>query len=62
MAEFSGADERISTMYRVICKRTGQVLAKNLTLDGVDKWVARNESKYASIHAVGMTIFVIDEA
>jgi len=49
-------------MYRVICKRTGQVLAKNLTLDGVDKWVARNESKYASIHAVGMTIFVVDEA
>jgi hypothetical protein len=48
-------------MYRVICKRTGQVLAKNLTLDGVDKWVARNEAKYASIHAVGMTIFVEDE-
>ena len=47
-------------MYRVVCKRTGQVLAKNLTLDGVGTWVARNESKYASIHAVGMTIFVTD--
>ena len=47
-------------MYCVICKRTGKVLAKNLTLDGVDTWVARNESKYASIHAVGMTIFVAD--
>ena len=47
-------------MYRVVCKRTGQVLAKNLTLDGVDTWVARNESKYASIHAVGMTIFVTE--
>jgi len=47
-------------MYSVICKRTGQVLAKNLTLDGVDTWVARNESKYASIRAVGMTIFVAD--
>ena len=47
-------------MYSVVCKRTGKVLAKNLTLDGVDTWVARNEAKYASIHAVGMTIFVAD--
>ena len=47
-------------MYCVICKRIGKVLAKNLILDGVDTWVARNESKYASIHAVGMTIFVAD--
>ncbi len=45
-------------MYCVICKVTGQILAKNLTLDGVDSWVARNESKYSSIRAVGMTIFV----
>ncbi|MEI7430181.1 MAG: hypothetical protein WCL27_06965 [Betaproteobacteria bacterium] len=44
-------------MYSVICKLTGQILANNLTLDGVDKWVARNESKYESIRAVGMTIF-----
>jgi hypothetical protein len=47
-------------MYSVICERTGQILAKKLTLDGVDKWVARNESKYGSIRAVGMTIFVVD--
>ena len=45
-------------MYSVVCKRTGQILAKNLTLDGVDSWVSRNEAKYASIHTVGMTIFV----
>jgi len=44
-------------MYSVICKLTGKILAKNLTLDGVDTWVARNESKYGSIRAVGMTIF-----
>lgn len=47
-------------MYSVICKRTGEVLAKNLTLDAVDTWVARNESKYAGIQTVGMTIFVLD--
>lgn len=47
-------------MYSVVCKRTGKVLAKNLTLDAVDNWVARNESRYASIHTVGMTIFVAD--
>ena len=45
-------------MYSVVCKMTGQVLAKNLTLDAVDTWVPKNESKYASIHTVGMTIFV----
>lgn len=49
--------ERDKAMYSVICKLTGQILANNLTLDGVDKWVARNESKYESIRAVGMTIF-----
>ena len=47
-------------MYSVICKETGKILARNLTLDGVDKWVARNESRYATIRAVGMTIFVAD--
>jgi hypothetical protein len=46
-------------MYSVVCQRTGQVLARNLTLDGVDTWVAKNESKYASMHTVGMTIFVL---
>ena len=49
-------------MYSVICKRTGQILAKNLTLDGVDSWIARNESKYAMILTVGMTIFVASPA
>ena len=46
-------------MYSVVCKQTGQVLAKNLTLDGVDTWISRNESRYASIHTVGMTVFVL---
>ncbi|MDR1377946.1 MAG: hypothetical protein LBJ36_02710 [Synergistaceae bacterium] len=41
-------------------KRTGQVLASNLTLDAVDTWIARNESKYAGIRVVGMTVFVAD--
>jgi hypothetical protein len=48
-------------MYTVVYQRTGQVLAKNLTLDGVDNWVSRNEAKYPKIHTVGMTIFVADE-
>lgn len=45
-------------MYSVVCKNTGQVLARNLTLDEVDRWVAKNEAKFASIRTVGMTIFV----
>lgn len=45
-------------MYSVVCKQTGEILAKNLTLDGVDTWVARNESRYLSIRTVGMTVFV----
>ena len=49
-------------MYSVVCKKTGKVLAKNLTLDGVDTWVSKHESNYASIQTVGMTIFVIDTA
>ncbi len=47
-------------MYSVVNKRTGQVLAANLTLDAVDTWIARNESKYAGIRVVGMTVFVAD--
>ena len=31
---------------------------KNLTLDEVDRWVAKNEAKFGSIRTVGMTIFV----
>ena len=49
---------RKDTMYSVVFKQTGQVLAHHLTLDAVDTWVARNESKYASISFVGMTVFV----
>lgn len=49
-------------MYSVVCKKTGQVLAKNLTLDGVDTWVAKHESSYATIQTVGMTIFVVNAA
>ncbi len=48
-------------MYSVICKNTGQILAKNLTLDEVDRWVAKNEAKFESIRTVGMTIFVTNE-
>ena len=44
-------------MYSVIYERTGQVPAKQLTQDSVDKLVARNESKYEIIRAVGMAIF-----
>ena len=47
-------------MYSVVCKQTGQILAKNLTLDGVDTWVAKHASQYASIQTVGMTVFVFD--
>ncbi|SDI36221.1 hypothetical protein [Propionivibrio dicarboxylicus] len=45
-------------MYSVICKKTGEILAKNLTLDGVDTWISRNESRYMSVRTVGMTVFV----
>ena len=47
-------------MYTVVFKPTGQVLADNLTLEGVDAWVTKNESKYRSMQTVGMTIFVLD--
>jgi hypothetical protein len=54
------SDRKDRAMYSVVNKRTGQVLASNLTLDAVDTWIARNESKYAGIRVVGMTIFVAD--
>lgn len=47
-------------MYSVVNKRTGQILASKLTLDAVDTWIARNESKYVGIRVVGMTVFVAD--
>lgn len=47
-------------MFSVVCERTGRVLAKDLTMDAVDKWVDRNEAKYASIRTAGTTIFVGD--
>ena len=31
-------------MYTVVFKPTGQVLAENLTLEGVDAWVTKNEA------------------
>lgn len=49
-------------MYTVVSKQTGEVLAKNLTLDAVDAWVARNESRYTTVKTVGMTIFVLANA
>jgi hypothetical protein len=54
------SDRKDRTMYSVVNKRTGQVLASHLTLDAVDTWIARNESKYAGIRVVGMTVFVAD--
>jgi hypothetical protein len=54
------SDRKDRTMYSVVNKRTGQVLASHLTLDAVDTWIARNESKYTGIRVVGMTVFVAD--
>ena len=48
-------------MYSVVSKHTGQILAKNLSLEGVDLWMTENESKYDSIRVVGMTIIVTDK-
>lgn len=49
-------------MYTVVFKPTGQVLAANLTLEGVDAWVTKNESRYSNMQTVGMTIFVLGTA
>ena len=49
-------------MYSVVCKKTGEILAKNLTLDGVDTWISRSESRYTSVRTVGMTVFVASVA
>ena len=48
-------------MYSVAYKQTGQILAKGLSLEGVDVWMTRNELKYGSIRLVGMTIIVSDK-
>ncbi len=48
-------------MYSVVSKQTGQVLAKNLSLEGVDLWMTKNESRFESIRVVGMTIIVTDK-
>jgi len=49
-------------MYTVVFKPTGQVLAANLTLEGVDAWVTKNEARYTNMQTVGMTIFVFGTA
>jgi hypothetical protein len=59
-AEPAKSDRKDRTMYSVVNKRTGQVLASHLTLEAVDTWIAKNESKYAGIRVVGMTVFVAD--
>jgi hypothetical protein len=45
-------------MYSVVNKRTGQILASHLTLNGVDSWLTRNEFKYESFRFVGLTVEV----
>ena len=49
-------------MYTVVFIATGQVLADNLTLEGVDAWVPKNEARYSTMQTVGMTIFVLGTA
>ena len=49
-------------MYTVVFKPTGQVLAENLTLEGVDAWKTKNEARYSTMQTVGMTIFVLGTA
>ena len=49
-------------MYTVVFKPTGQVLAANLTLEGVGAWGTKNEARYSTMQTVGMTIFVFGTA
>ena len=45
-------------MYQIVLELTGAVLAKSLTLDGVDQWLERNKATYFNLRTVGMTVFV----
>ena len=45
-------------MYQIIVESTGAVLAKSLTLDGVDQWLERHKAEYFNIRTTGMTVYV----
>ncbi len=45
-------------MYQIVVETTGAVLAKALTLDGVDQWLERHKAEYCNLRTVGMTVFV----
>ena len=45
-------------MYQIVLELTGAVLAKSLTLDGVDQWLERHKATYFNLRTVGMTVFV----
>lgn len=45
-------------MYQIVLEVTGAVLAKSLTLDGVDQWLERHKATYFNLRTVGMTVFV----
>lgn len=44
-------------MYRIVLE-SGEVLASQLTLAGVDDWWGRYEKRYFSLRNVGMTLYV----
>ncbi len=43
-------------MYQIVVETTGAVLAKGLTLDGVDQWLERHKVEYCNLRTVGMTV------
>ncbi len=45
-------------MYQIVVETTGAILAKSLTLDGVDQWLERHKAEYCNLRTVGMTVFV----
>ena len=49
---------RIICMYQIVLELTGAVLAKSLTLDGVDQWLERHKATYFNLRTAGMTVFV----
>lgn len=45
-------------MYQIVVETTGAILAKSLTLDGVDQWLERHKAEYCNLRTAGMTVFV----
>lgn len=43
-------------MYRIVYQHTGEIIASDLTLSGVESWLTRNEFKYQSFRFVGLTV------